>query len=83
MLVMRELEGRDERLTDDLITSRLEKVPVMVATTYETILKSPLPPKAFWQSDLWRIIRWLMCTQRVLTVPELEHDLCLELGISR
>ena len=78
VLVLKELERRDERLTDELIASRLEKAPTTRVTTYEAILKTP---PASRQSDLWRIIRWLMNARRVLAVSELERALCLELGI--
>lgn len=80
ILVMEELERRDERLSDDVIAMKLERVPVTLVSTYKAILRYPPVSR---QSDLWHVLRWLMYAKRVLTIPELEGALCAELGISK
>jgi hypothetical protein len=75
VLIVEELERRDERLTSDSIGSRLCSIPLTLVNTYESIL---LRPPNTRKRDMWRILRWLLYGQRGLTVPELETALCLE-----
>jgi len=79
VLIMKELERRDERLTDEAIASKLSSMPLSLVDTYETMLhRVPLARR----QDMWRIIRWLLFGSRSLTVPELEQASCLESQIS-
>jgi hypothetical protein len=63
VLVMNELERRGERLTDEVIASKLAKVPMTLVTIYTAILDA-LPYSR--QVDLWRILRWLLYSRDVL-----------------
>lgn len=75
VLIMKELEKRDERLSDEVITSKLSSIPLTLADTYEAILDN-VP--ATRRQDFWRIIRWLLYASRGLSLTELEAALCLE-----
>ncbi len=79
VLIMNELERRDERLSDEVIASKLSRIPLTLIDTYETILNNTLPTR---KQDMWRIIRWLLFGSRSLTLTELEKGLCLETGVS-
>jgi len=79
VLIMKELERRDERLSDEVIASKLSSTPLTLIDTYEAILHN-VPPNR--KQDMWRIIRWLLFGSRCLTLAELETGLCLEIGIS-
>jgi hypothetical protein len=80
VLVMGELDRRDVRLSDEVIRAKIQKVPTTLYSQYEAILKSS---PASRQSDLWRILRWLLNARRMLSLAELEAALCTELDISR
>lgn len=75
VLIIEELERRDERLTDTSIGSRLRSIPLTLVNTYKTILFRPPDPR---KNDMWRILRWLIYGRRGLTLPELETAMCLE-----
>lgn len=79
VLIMRELESRNERLSDEAIASKLSRTPLSLSDTYKAILRNVPPARKY---DLWRIIRWLLFGSRSLTLAELEAGLCLETGIS-
>lgn len=79
VLVMKELERRDERLSDEVIVSKLSRIPLTLIDTYEAILCNISPTR---KQDFWRIIRWLLFGSRSLTLAELETALCLETGVS-
>lgn len=79
VLIMKELERRDERLSDEVIESKLSRIPLTLIDTYETILHNTSPTR---KQDMWRIIRWLLFGSRGLTLAELEKGLCLETGVS-
>jgi hypothetical protein len=79
VLVLQELGRKDERLTDSLIASRLRKVPLTLASTYEEILENvPLSRR----DDMWRILRCMLISFRVMSLVELKTALCVEIGIS-
>ena len=79
VLVLQELERRDERLTDAVIAARLSALPRTLTATYEGIISStPLARR----DDLWRILRIMLVSRRTMTITELEAALCAELGIS-
>lgn len=80
VLIVEELERRDERLTDEVIASKLSRLPLDLMNTYEVIIHNPPNSR---RNDMWRILRWLLYGKRGLTLAELEHALCLELGINR
>jgi Cdc6-like AAA superfamily ATPase len=80
VLVMEELDRRDVRLSDDVIATRLQKVPQTLFSQYEAILKNSPSSR---QADLWRILRWILNARRGLSLEELEAALCVELGISK
>lgn len=75
MLVMKELEKRDVRLTDAVIAERLSTIPLTLVETYTTIIQAPPRTR---QEDMWRVIRWLLYACRPFTLSELEIGLCLE-----
>lgn len=75
VLIIEELERRDERLTNASIDSRLRSIPLTLVNTYKSIL---LRPPTTRKSDMWRILRWLLYAKRGLTMLELETALCLE-----
>lgn len=77
VLIIEELERRDERLTDASIDSRLRSIPLTLVNTYKSILLQPPDSR---KGDMWRILRWLIYGRRGLTLPELETALCLETG---
>jgi Ankyrin repeats (3 copies)/NACHT domain len=79
VLIMKELERRDERLSDEVIAYKLSSTPLTLMDTYEVILYNVPPTR---KQDLWRIVRWLLFGSRSLTLAELETGLCLETGIS-
>lgn len=79
VLVIKELERRDERLSDEVIVSKLSRIPLTLIDTYEEILRNTSPTR---KNDTWRIIRWLLFGSRGLTLAELETGLCLETGVS-
>lgn len=79
VLVMKELERRDERLSDEMIASKLSSIPLTLADTYEAILHNVPTTRT---QDFWRIIRWLLCGNRSLSLIELETALCLETAVS-
>jgi hypothetical protein len=78
VLIMNELERRDERLSDEVIASKLSRIPLTLIDTYETILNNTSPTR---KQDMWRIIRWLLFGSRSFTVAELENGLCLEIQV--
>lgn len=80
VLIMQDLERRDERLSDEVISTKLSSIPLTLFNTYETILKKISPSR---KKDMWRIFRWLLFAKRGLTFAELEIALCLETGVSR
>jgi hypothetical protein len=79
VLIMKELERRDERLSDEAIASKLSRIPLTLIDTYEIILNNTLLTR---KQDMWKIIRWLLFGSRSLTLTELEKGLCLETGVS-
>ncbi|KAF7503672.1 hypothetical protein GJ744_003401 [Endocarpon pusillum] len=79
VLIMKDLERRDERLSDEAIALKLSSTPLTLIDTYEAILHNAPPTR---KQDMWRIIRWLLFGSRSLTLAELETGLCLETGIS-
>ena len=81
VLVMQELDRTQrmkERLTNELIASKLSKIPLTLVKTYEAILQRPTANR---RTDLWSIIRWLVYGKRGLTLTELEAALSLEFGM--
>ncbi|KAJ9659313.1 hypothetical protein H2198_003189 [Neophaeococcomyces mojaviensis] len=79
VLIMKELERRDERLSDEVIASKLSSTPLTLIDTYEAILHNVPSTR---KQDLWRIVRWLLFASRTLNIVELGMGLCLETGIS-
>ena len=79
VLIIKELEKRDERLTDEVISSKLSRIPLTLVATYEDILHNTPPTR---KNDMWRILRWLLFGTRVLTLAELESAICLETSVS-
>lgn len=79
VLVLQELDRRDERLTDDLIAARLRKVPLTLALVYEDILENVSKSR---RDDMWLILRCMLISFRVMSLIELKAALCVELGIS-
>lgn len=79
VLVMNELERRDERLSDEVIASKLSTTPLTLIDVYESILRNVPTTR---KQDMWRMFRWLLFGSRSLTLIELETALCLEVGIS-
>ncbi|CZR57987.1 uncharacterized protein PAC_07877 [Phialocephala subalpina] len=79
VMVMDELERRDERLTNEALVIKLLKMPMTLRTTYASILECS--PKSR-QEDLWRILRWLLYSKRTLAPTVLEQALCKELELS-
>jgi hypothetical protein len=79
VLILEELCRRDERLTDEAISTKLSKIPLTLVTTYEAILQKPSTSQ---KNDLWRIFRWLLFGRRGLTLEELETALCFEIGVT-
>jgi hypothetical protein len=80
VLILEELCRRDERLTDEAISTQLSKIPLTLATTYETILQKPSTSRT---NDMWRIFGWLLFGRRSLTLEELETALCFETGVTQ
>lgn len=80
VLVIQELERRDERLSDEVIKAKLSSIPMTLISTYEAIVIQPSPGR---RNDMWRILRWLLFAKHGLTLDELEMALCLETGIPR
>lgn len=79
VLIMKELERRDERLSDEVISTKLTSTPLTLQATYISILEScPQHRKA----DMWRILRWLLFASRSLTLAELQASMCLETATS-
>ena len=79
-LVMEELDRRDARLSDDVIATKLQRVPQTLFSQYEAILKNSPSSR---QADLWRILRWVLNARRGMSLEELEAALCTELEISK
>ncbi|KAN0102161.1 hypothetical protein V8E51_012671 [Hyaloscypha variabilis] len=79
VLVLQELDRRDERLTDNLIAARLRNVPLTLAHVYEDILENVSPSR---RDDMWRILRCMLTSFRVMSLVELKTALCVEIGIS-
>lgn len=79
VMIIEELERRDERLSSKVIAAKLSKIPLSIVDTYESMLRDTLPTR---KGDLWMIIRWLLFGSRSLTIAELERGLCLEMGTS-
>jgi hypothetical protein len=79
ILIMKELERRDEHLSDEVIASKLSRIPLTLIDIYDAILHNTSPAR---KQDMWRIIRWLLFESRSLTLAELENGLCLETGVS-
>ena len=79
VLILEELERRDERLSDEAIPSKLSKIPLTLIDTYASILHNVPSTR---KEDLWRIIRWLLFGSRSPTLAQLETALCLETGVS-
>ena len=79
VLIMKVLERRDERLSDEVIASKLSSTPLTLIDTYREILHSSPPTR---KQDMWRVIRWLLFGSRSLTLMGLETVMCLETGIS-
>jgi hypothetical protein len=79
VLIMQELETRGERLTDDVIASKLSSIPLTLFETYISIIQNT--PVARRQ-DMWSIYRWLLFGTRILTLAELETAMCFETGVS-
>ena len=79
VLIMKELEKRDERLSDEVIASKLSRTPLTLIDTYEAILHNAPQSR---KQDMWRIFRWLLFGMRSLSLAELEIGLCLETGTS-
>lgn len=79
VLIMQELERRDEGLSDEALASKLSRIPLTLVDTYKVIIHNTPPMR---EQDLWRTIRWLLFGSRSLTLVELEEGLCLETGIS-
>lgn len=75
VLIFEELERRDERLTDNVIASKLKSIPLTLAETYTAVLRRTPQER---QLDMWRIIRWLLYARRDLTIVELEAGLAIE-----
>lgn len=75
VLIIEELERRDERLTNGSIDSRLRGIPLTLVNTYRSIL---LRPPNTRKGDMWRILRWLLYGKRRLTILELKTALCIE-----
>jgi hypothetical protein len=78
VLVLDDLSRRDERLSDEAISSKLSRIPLTLVHTYEGILQNVAPSR---RGDMWRIIRWLLYGRRGLTLAELESALCSETSI--
>ncbi|PVH92740.1 hypothetical protein DM02DRAFT_677302 [Periconia macrospinosa] len=79
VLILEELERRDQRLSDEAILYKLSSIPLSLDNTYRAILHNIIPTR---KEDMWRIIRWLLYGSRSLTLAELEVALCLETGAS-
>ena len=75
ILIMKELERRDERLSDEVIASKLSRIPLTLFDTYQAVIQNTPPAR---KQDMWRIYRWLLFGSRALTLAELETALCLE-----
>lgn len=80
VLVMKELDRRDIRLSDEVIATKLRTVPTTLFSQYEAILNKPHPSR---KADMWRILRWILNAKKVMSLAELEVALCTELGIPR
>lgn len=78
VLIMKELERRDERLSDEVIALRLSSTPLTLIDTYKAILHSAHPNR---KQEMWRVFRRLLFGSRSITLLELEKGLCLETGI--
>ncbi|KAL5330799.1 hypothetical protein ACEPPN_000322 [Leptodophora sp. 'Broadleaf-Isolate-01'] len=79
VLVLQELDRRDERLTDDLIATRLRKVPLTLAPVYQDILENVSHSR---RDDMWRILRCMLTSFSVMSLIELKTALCVDIGIS-
>jgi hypothetical protein len=77
ILILKELEQRNERLTDEVVAEKLSKIPANLIDTYTVMLNSGSQARG---NDMWRILRWLMFATRVLTLSELQEGMCLETG---
>lgn len=77
VLILEELEQRNERLTEATIISKLGSVPLTLTNTYEAILQRQRGPR---MQEMWRIIRWLLYANRGLSLVDLETALVLESG---
>jgi hypothetical protein len=80
VLIMAELEKRDQRLTDESIASKLSSVPITLANTYAAILHDAPVSR---RDDLWRVLRWLLFGKRALNVREFETVLCRETKVKK
>jgi hypothetical protein len=78
VLIIKELERRDELLSDSVIASKLSGIPLTLVETYSAILDKSSPSRRL---DTWRIFRWMLCSARNLTLTELNKGLCLEMDI--
>jgi hypothetical protein len=79
ILIMEELEKRDERLTDEVVMSKLSRIPLDLDNTYTAILQNLSSTR---KADTWRILRWVLFGTRNFTMAELNIALCLEIGVS-
>jgi ankyrin repeat protein len=79
VLIMQELERRDERLTDEVIASKLSRIPLTLYDTYISIIHNT---PAARRKDMWTIYQWLLFGSRNLTLTELETAMCLETCVS-
>ena len=78
-LVTDELLRRDNgRLSDEMIATKLHRVPLTLHSAYETTI-SRVPSDR--QPDVWYILRWVTFAKRKMTVTELRTVLCRELKI--
>ncbi|KPI45079.1 Vegetative incompatibility protein HET-E-1 [Cyphellophora attinorum] len=77
ILILKELEQRNERLTDEVVATKLSKIPAHLNDTYTLMLDSGSQARG---NDMWRILRWLMFATRVLNLRELHDGMCLETG---
>lgn len=77
VLIMKELERRDERLTDEIIMEKLSSISLTIMESYTTIVEAPVSSR---RKDMWKIMRWLLYGCRDMTLDDLETGLCLEDG---
>jgi len=78
VLVLEELDRRDQRLTDDSIATRLRNVPLTLSLVYEKIIDD-VPQSR--REDMWRILLFMLTSFRPLSLIELKAALCIHIGI--